>query len=117
METASISINMVLTCKTEGLSVQWNIEQWLKIMAHIYVCGHRKLFMTGCQRESQVSEQYVCMVKFMQIPFIFIYALKIRKARHQPMIVAILGKRVMRCSMFTVMFLYYMNFNNISHSL
>lgn len=47
--------------------------------------------------------------------FLFIYALKLKEAIHQPIIVAIFGKWVMRCSMFTIIFLYYMNFNNVSH--
>lgn len=46
--------------------------------------------------------------------FLFIYVLQLRKAIHQPIIVAIFGKQVIRCSMFTIIFLYYMNFNNIT---
>lgn len=44
--------------------------------------------------------------------FLFIYALKFRKAIYQPIIVAIFGKWVIR---WAIIFLYYMNFNNVSH--
>lgn len=55
------------------------------------------------------------MMKFIQITFMFIHASKIRKAAHQSATVPAFGKGIMRCSMFTIIFVYYMNFNNISH--
>lgn len=56
-------------------------------------------------------EEYIWMIKFMQITFIFTYALKVRKAVNQPIIVAIFGKGfTSRCPMFTILFSYYMNF-------
>lgn len=77
--------------------------------------GHRKLSIIEARRKKQVSEQYIWMIKFMQITFIFIYALNPWNAINQPIIVVIFGKEVMsRCLMFTVIFLYYMNFNNVS---
>lgn len=50
-------------------------------------------------------------IKFVQITFMFIHSLKLRKAIKQPIRVAVFGEGVMsRCLMYIMLFLYGMNF-------
>ena len=81
------------------------------MMVYIKMFGRWKPSMTGCQRKKAGFRTVYLDIKFVQITFMFIHSLKLKKAIKQPIRVAVFGEGVMSgCLMFIMLFLYGMNF-------